>query len=377
MLRLFLFYPRGREEEARSFFGQLMQLPRLAAMMPVTDPREWVAYDADERAVDQLAQVLLPFSLDGAADGEHACFLLLPSGGEAQGLRGLRLLLRVRWWARCGGVRFLGAVPLHAVASGAFGRQLPSVAARLLVQTGGMPWMPLRQADTGGDLVAGFTVSLSGAGGRALCAATFYDDPARGCFLDLYRLGHNFGLFLQSHLNLACEAFAARHEGRAPQRLVVCCHARRPVDRLVELVSQTTSGTPELPVVLVQVRRTVRGELRHYDPSAPHGMPPAGTVVRTGEGVSLLFCRDARLVSDTGRTFFPLPLEVRTGRLCADGSLTPLPPAEDDALLVQLFRLVRGNTADAEGNALPLVLSHADGLLRQGSGELWLKREVD
>lgn len=108
-------------------------------------------------------------------------------------------------------------------------------------------------------------------------------------------------------------------------------------------------------------------------PDAPGCMPPAGTVLGCTDDTFLLFCRDFRPASDSSRASYPYPLEVRLNRLCADGSLQPLPSAEADDVLVQAFQLVKANPACVDGSPLPLVLSHTDRLLRHRCQEWQLE----
>lgn len=363
-LALTMLYPRGQLDAARRLFSFFFPLASLIAVMPVGNMDRWIAYDADERAADQLTQALYMQPVTDVPAAFRLYCLVVPSGEAATALMGRQLSVRLRRLVLSLGSLYVGAIPLHAVSSGDFGRYLPSVASRLLVQMGGMPWMPRCFASQDTDLIAGFSCSRPSQGFEPFSAVTFYNDPSRGCCFDLCKAEEKFSLFFSSRFRRAYEQFLTDHRDSPPQRLVVYCHRDLPTEPLLSLVRWMVPYSDAVPVVLAQVRRTSRAMLRHYAPDAPGCMPPAGTVLGCTDDTFLLFCRDFRPASDSSRAFYPYPLEVRLNRLCADGSFQPLLPSEADGVLVQAFQLVRANPACVDGSPLPLVLSHTDRLLR-------------
>lgn len=96
---------------------------------------------------------------------------------------GRQLSVRLRRLVLSLGSLYVGAIPLHAVSSGGFGRYLPSVASRLLVQMGGMPWMPRRFASQDTDLIAGFSLLTSLAMFRVFQCGHFLQPSCPGVLL--------------------------------------------------------------------------------------------------------------------------------------------------------------------------------------------------
>lgn len=363
-LTLTMLYPRGQLDAARRLFGLFYPLASLIAVMPVGSMDRWIPYDADERAIDQLTQALCTQPVTDVPAAFRLYCLVVPSGEAAAPLMGWQLSVRLRRLVLSLGALYVGAIPLHAVSSGGFGRYLPSVASRLLIQMGGVPWMPCHFASQDTDLIAGFSYSCSSQCFELFNAVTFYNDPSRGCCFDLCKTEEKFSLFFSSRFRRAYEQFLIDHRDSPPQRLVVYCHRDLPTEPLLSLVRWMVPYSEAVPVVLAQVRRTSRTMLRHYAPDAPGCMPLAGTVLVCTDDTFLLFCRDFRPASDSSRAFYPYPLEIRLNRLCANGSLQPLSSAEADGVLVQAFQLVRANTVCVDGSPLPIVLSHTDRLLR-------------
>lgn len=372
-LALTMLYPRGQLDAARHLFSLFSPLASLIAVMPVGNMDRWIAYDADERAADQLTQALYTQPVTDVPAAFRLYCLVFPSGEAAAALMGRQLSVRLRRLVLSLGSLYVGAIPLHAVSSGGFGRYLPSVASRLLVQMGGMPWMPRRFASQDTDLIAGFSCSRPSQCFESFSAVTFYNHPARGGCFDLCKAEGKFSLFFSSRFRRAYEQFLTDHRDSPPRRLVVYCHRDLPTAALLSLVRWMVPYSEAVPVVLAQVRRTSRAMLRHYAPDAPGCMPPAGTVLGCTDDTFLLFCRDFRPASGSLRVFYPYPLEIRLNHLCADGSLQPLSSAEADGVLVQAFQLVRANPACVDGNPLPLVLSHTDRLLRHRCQEWQLE----
>lgn len=372
-LTLTMLYPRGQLDAARRLFGLFSPLASLIAVMPVGSMDQWIAYDADERAADQLTQALYTQPATDVPAAFRLYCLVIPSGEATTALTGRQLSVRLRRLVLSLGSLYVGGIPLHAVSSGGFGRYLPSVASRLLVQMGGMPWMPLHFVSQDTDLIAGFSCSRPSQCFEPFSAVTFYNHPARGCCFDLCKAEEKFSLFFSSRFRRAYEQFLTDHRDSPPRRLVVYCHRELPTAALLSLVRWMVPYSEAVPVVLAQVRRTSRAMLCHYAPDAPGCMPPAGTVLGCTDDTFLLFCRDFRPASDSSRASYPYPLEVRLNRLCADGGLKPLSSAEADDVLVQAFQLVRANPVCVDGSPLPLVLSHADRLLRHRCQEWQLE----
>lgn len=362
-LTLTMLYPRGQLDAARRLFGLFYPLASLIAVMPVGSMDRWIPYDADERAIDQLTQALCTQPVTDVPAAFRLYCLVVPSGEAAAPLMGWQLSVRLRRLVLSLGALYVGAIPLHAVSSGGFGRYLPSVASRLLIQMGGVPWMPCHFASQDTDLIAGFSYSRPSQCFELFNAVTFYNDPSRGCCFDLCKTEEKFSQFFSSRFRRAYEQFLIDHRDSPPQRLVVYCHRDLPTEPLLSLVRWMVPYSEAVPVVLAQVQRTSRTMLRHYAPDAPGCMPLAGTVLVCTDDTFLLFCRDFRPASGSSRAFYPYPLEIRLNRLCADGSLQPLSSAEADGVLVQAFQLVRANTVCVDGSPLPVVLSHTDRLL--------------
>ena len=363
-LRLTMVYPRGEREAACRMFEHFCSFPSLIALQTVGDPEEWVEYDEDDDAYSRITYALFGLYTSDVPPESRLYCLLLPAHRTGGRHREASLSLRLRSLVESFRSFYAGAFPLPAVGTPRMERLMPSLAARLLVATGGMPWVPLHFASQATDLIAGLSLSRASQGEVLYGAATFYNIPAHGCRFDVCRPESLFRLFFRASLRTAYKQFCLEHGQEAPRRLVVYCHCDQSAALLAGDGGKGMGYPDRLPVVWVQVRRTTKAQLRHYAPDAPGCLPPAGTVVAVGEGVYLLFCRPARPVGGEGAEVYPCPLELRLGRLSPDGCLQPLPVGEAAAVLVQAAQLVYADTAHVDGGALPLVLAHADRLAR-------------
>lgn len=143
LLTVVMLYPEGRVEDARRLLGLLFPMGGLVGTMPSGKAEEWVAYRAEDAVVDYLTSTL--YAMQAASGGSAGCRLycyIPPGAGMPAVPQGVELLVRLRRLVRSFGSFFLGPVPLHGIDAEAFGWRLPSVAASLLVQMGGVPWMP-------------------------------------------------------------------------------------------------------------------------------------------------------------------------------------------------------------------------------------------
>lgn len=266
-------------------------------------------------------------------------------------------------------------MPLHGIDAEAFGWRLPSVAASLLVQMGGVPWMPAGAAGGDTTLFAGLSCSGSRRGQEEFCAGGFWHPSSLRCVEEVCFPLRRFAFRFGGRFRMACEHFAGEHEGYLPDRVVVYCHHDLPSGVLREVAGEFCRYQPVLPLVVARVRLTAGIAPCCYDPGAEGCMPPAGTCLHSGEGRMLLFCREALPALGKRRAFYPAPMEVRFDRLAADGSLLPLPKAEAEELAVETYRLVWSHPAHVDGSALPSVLSCTDSLARRHYQE-WLVEEA-
>lgn len=363
-LNITMLYPRGELETARRLFLLFAPTASLIAVEPVGDVDRWVPYDVDDHAVDTLTQALYHQSgMDAPGVGRLYC-LLTPSGSVAGTLLRQQLSVRLRRLVRSLGAFYWGPVPLHAIGGEAFSRHLPAVASRLLVQMGGVPWVPRCFASQNTDLIVGCSHSRLSQSFEPFCAATFYNDPLQFCHCDLCKPAERFPLFFPEYFQMAYGRFCTAHDNHPPERLVIYCHHDFPVEPLASFVAWMGKFPAAVPVVWVRVRRTTGAQLRHYAPDAPGGMPPAGTCLRLDDDTFLLFCRDFVPSPGSRGGFYPYPLEVNLKCLCPDGQLLSLSPEEVEGVLVQACQLVWANPECLDGNPLPLVLSHTDRLVR-------------
>lgn len=363
-LPVVMLYPRGQEEAARRLFGLLGPLCRLVAVRPTGDVKEWIAYDAGESAISQLTRALYSRPTDDEGAASRVYCYVTPGGDADAALARGRCAVRLRGLIHSFGSIFVGPVPLHAIRPEGFGRQLPSVASRLLLRLGGVPWVPSQPAGQDTDLIAALSMSGTRQGIEPFCAATFYNDPLQFCRHDLCRPTARFSLFFAERFRSAYAEFCAGHKGCAPRRLVVYCHHDLPLHLFQEFVHWMAGFGEAVPVVLVRVRHTAGDALRHYDAAAPGCLPAAGTCVRCDDSRFLLFCRPGLPASGSRRGFYPAPTEVSLHLLEPGGGLLPLPPGEVEATLVQACQLVWANPASVDGSPLPLVLWHTDRLVR-------------
>jgi len=372
-----MLYPRGQLDAACRLFSLFSPLASLIAVIPVANVDEWVPYDADERASRELTQALYTRPVtDVPADARVYCLLTPPVGADHP-WAGRELLVRLRQQVLFLGSLFLGPVPLHAVTPEVFSWYLPTLASRLLVQAGGVPWVPRCFASQHTDLIAGISHSRPGQSLEAFGAATFFNDPLLGCRFSFCKPLAKFTDFFSWRFRLAYENFRAAHCDRPPERLVIYCHHDLPTESLLPFVRWMASFPEALPVVLVLVRRTTDTMLRHYAPDAPGCMPPAGTLLHCGDDSFLLFCRDFVPSFGSRGPLYPYPLEVSLKRLSADGALLPPLPAEVDGLLVQVCQLVWAHPEGLDGSPLPLVLSHTDRLVRHRCQEWQVEMSDD
>lgn len=372
MLSVTMFYPRGETDAACRLFELFAPLADLIAVVPLTNIDQWVPYDVDECAIRQLTQGLFAHPVE---KGRLYC-LVTPPGRAAEVLLQQHALVCLRGQIRFLGAYFLGPVPLHAVCPEVFDRYLPSLALHLLVQMGGLPWVPRCFASQDTDLVVGFSHSWPSQSLISFCAAAFFNDPLKGCRFDFVHFADKFLDFFIMEFQRAYEEFLSTHQERPPERLVIYCHHDLPIDLLQGFVRWMAPHSEAVPVVLVRLRRTSAATLRHYAPDAPGCMPPAGTFLYCGDDGFLLFCRDSFPSSGSRGRVYPYPLEVSLKRLAADGSLQSPLAEEVDGLLVQACQLVWANPEGLDGSPLPFILSHTDRLVRHRCQE-WRARRSD
>lgn len=376
LLTVVMLYPEGRVEDARRLLRLLFPMGGLVGTMPSGKAEEWVAYRAEDAVVDYLTSTL--YAMQAASGGSAGCRLycyIPPGAGMPAVPQGVELLVRLRRLVRSFGSFFLGPVPLHGIDAEAFGWRLPSVAASLLVQMGGVPWMPAGAAGRDTTLFAGLSCSGSRRGQEEFCAGGFWHPSSLRCVEEVCFPLRRFAFRFGGRFRMACEHFAGEHEGYLPDRVVVYCHHDLPSGVLREVAGEFCRYQPVLPLVVARVRLTAGIAPCCYDPGAEGCMPPAGTCLHSGEGRMLLFCREALPALGKRRAFYPAPMEVRFDRLAADGSLLPLPKAEAEELAVETYRLVWSHPAHVDGSALPSVLSCTDSLARRHYQE-WLVEEA-
>lgn len=371
LLEVMMLYPEGEQEAAFTLFSHLVDMAPMLGMMPMGDAARWVAYDAGSRAADTLVPALytMPPVTDAAVC--RLCCLLVPSGREGGGGMDPYLPVRLQRILRLQESLYWGPVPVSVLGSPAFVRRLPAVASRLLLQTGGVPWAPLRLVSQSTDLIIGFSCLPFSGEDETFCAAAFYNDPSLFCCRSLCQSVRRFSGEFRFRFRQACDDFYASHQDRPPRRLVVYCHEHLSLSPLLAFAEWMGQFPDAIPVVLVQVRRPSGRLPRYYDPDAPGSRPPAGTCVYQADGSALLFCRGF-VPSASGRAaFHPGPVEVVPRLLCPDGRLLPLPRKEADSVLVQACQLVWAEPQTPGGSALPLVLSHTDRMVRLRRRE-WL-----
>lgn len=364
-LEVTMLYPQGSLECARRLFVRFVPSASLMGVELLGDVERWVPYEVGASASDVLMQGMYREAVRRVPGRGCLFVLLVPRGGAGDALRGQCLSVRLRMWAASLEGLFWGPVPSDAVEGEEFGRHLPTVAARLLVQMGGVPWVPLRFASQESDLVVGCSHSRPFQSFEPCCAAVFYNDPLEGCHGGLCKPAGRFPLFFPEYFKTAYVRFCAAHANRPPRRLVFYTHADFPVRLLTEFTSWMGRYPAAVPVVWVQVRRTSGADLACYAPGDPYCMPPVGTCLRCGEGRYLLFCRGPVASSSSRGVFCPCPLEVSLHSLHADGRVLPLPEGGAEEVLVQVCQLVWSAPESVDGSALPLVLSHTDRVVRR------------
>lgn len=397
LLTVVMLYPEGSLEDARRLFRLLFPIGGLIGAMPSGREDGWVAYRTDGMSGDAVVDGLMASlyamqaagggftggpavgpigsSAGGPAGNRLYCYIP-PEGSAGALLREAGLLVRLRRLVRLFGSLFLGPVPLRGIDAASFGWRLPSVAAGLLVQMGGVPWVSAEAAGRDGVLFAGLSCSGFRRGGEEFCAGGFWQPSLLRCADEVCCPLSSFAVFFVFHFRMVCERFARGHEGSLPERVVVYCHHDVPHGLLSGVAAELARQRPVVPVTLARVRRLADASPCCYASGAEGGMPPAGTCLHGGDGRMLLFCREALPALGKRGVFHPAPLEVRFDALAADGDLQPLPVAEAERLAAETCRQVWMHPAYVDGSALPSVLSCVDGLARRRYQE-WLVEEAD
>lgn len=338
LLTVVMLYPEGRLEDARRLFRLLFPMAGLIGAVPSGKEDEWLAYRTDgkagdssgDSAVDGLVSALYAMQarvcgvaggsvgsfagvlmsgpacgLAGRPGGNRLYCYIPPEGSWEEPLRGEKTLHReesLRWAAlsvrlrrlvRLFGSLFLGPVPLHGIGAEALGWRLPSLAADLLVQMGGVPWVAAGAEEHGGVLFAGLSCSGFRQGGEVFCAGGFWQPSLLRCQDEVCCPSRRFGFFFGHSFRMACERFARRHEGELPDKVLIYCHPDFPQGVLRDVAAELGRYLPAVPVALARVRSMAGAPPCCYDPGADGCMPPAGTCLHMGGGRMLLFCRGA------------------------------------------------------------------------------------